>query len=141
MSHALDASCLSRRQKVKRRVSNGSRPHKPRAQLQLDAARMHAAPTAINGDPIMDNVARLNRTGLNGLNQHGTDGLRTVSSCSPAFLACLPGFTKPSTRFQHESGSLKPVSCACRDHFKSQRSSPSITPSRRWMASLILPTR
>ena len=33
---------------------------------------------AIKGNPIMENVARLNRTGLNGLTQHGTDGLQTV---------------------------------------------------------------
>ena len=70
--------CLYRRQKVKRRVSSGSRPHKPRAALQLDFEGVPAAPMAINGNPIMDNVVRLNRTGLNGLSQHGTEGLQTV---------------------------------------------------------------
>ena len=35
---------------------------------------------AIKGNPIMENVSRLNRTGLNGLTQHGTDGLQTVIS-------------------------------------------------------------
>ena len=68
------------RQKVKRRVSNGSRPHKPRAALQLDTEGIPAAPMAIKGNPIMENVLRLNRTGLNGLTQHGTDGLQTVKA-------------------------------------------------------------
>ena len=35
---------------------------------------------AIKGNPIMENVSRLNRTGLNGLTQHGTDGLQTVNT-------------------------------------------------------------
>ena len=66
------------RQKVKRRVSSGSRPHRPHAQLQMDVAGVPQAPFAIHGNPIMDNIARLNRTGLNGLSQCGTDGLQTV---------------------------------------------------------------
>ncbi|CAL5223885.1 g6478 [Coccomyxa viridis] len=65
------------RQKVKRRVSNGSRPHRPHAALQLDVQGVPQAPFAIQGNPIMDNVARLNKTGLNGLSQCGTDGLQT----------------------------------------------------------------
>lgn len=46
--------------------------------LQLDVEGVPAAPMAINGNPILDNVARINRTGLNGLSQHGLDGLQTV---------------------------------------------------------------
>ena len=64
---------------MKRRVSNGSRPHRPHAALQLDVQGVPQAPFAIQGNPIMDNVARLNKTGLNGLSQCGTDGLQTVS--------------------------------------------------------------
>ena len=58
---------------------SGSRPHRPHAQLQMEVEGVQQAPFAIRGNPIMDNVARLNRTGLNGLSQCGTDGLQTVS--------------------------------------------------------------
>ena len=71
---------------MKRRVSAGSRPHRPHAALQLNVEGVSQAPFAIQGNPIMDNVARLNKTGLNGLSQCGTDGLQTVSLYFPKFI-------------------------------------------------------
>lgn len=77
------------RQKMKRRICSGSRPHKPRATLQLDRAPVTASPADVHevaaGNPIQSGA--VNRTGLNGLSQYGTVGLSTgtfhVSAVQP----------------------------------------------------------
>lgn len=73
---------------MKRRISSGSRPHKPRATLQLDRAPVTVSPADVHevaaGNPFQSGA--VNRTGLNGLSQCGTVGLSTVGYMSPFVL-------------------------------------------------------
>lgn len=68
---------------MKRRISAGSRPHKPRAVLSLEVGTAVQTSTrpATTAEPFVR--GEVNRSGLNGLSTCGIAGLSTVRMLGP----------------------------------------------------------